>query len=137
MDRRPVVIRKSKTRIRAFFLLFEFIFLLTPKVFSDNFTFNASSGRVITPNGDGKNDFFIVSFFNPQFSSVTGKIYDLKGHLVAEMSPASSPTCPSLPTLQCLMWNGTSNGRTVLGGIYVYVLSSGGEVYDGTVVVIR
>ncbi len=106
-------------------------------VFAQNFTISAVSGKIITPNGDGKNDDFIVSFYNPQFSQISGKIFDLNGHLVATMTSASSPLCPSQPTLQCLMWDGKSNGQEAQGGVYVYLLQSGSEVYDGTVALIR
>jgi hypothetical protein len=122
---------------RPYVLALTALFSLAAVVSSKNFTFNAISNRIVTPNVAGKNNFFAVSFFNPQFSQVDGKIYDLKGHLVSSMTPALSPICPSVPTLQCLMWDGTSNGPIVSGGVYIYVIESGSEVYDGTVVVIR
>ncbi len=127
----------NRSWARPYLAAIAIIIGLASSIPAQNFTFSAASSKIITPNGDGKNDFFIVSFFNPQFSQVSGKIYDLKGHLVADMTAALPPVCPSAPTLQCLMWDGTSNGRVALGGVYVYVISSGSEVYDGTVVVIR
>ncbi len=98
------------------------------------FTFNAAgiSNREITPNGDGRNDTVEFLFDNPQFSAITGTIYDLKGHLVSSMLP-----CTDQPAAQCLMWDAKSNGRIVPGGVYVYQIKGEGKTYTGTVVVIK
>ena len=58
------------------------------------FKFSGGLVRVITPNGDGKNDVAIVCYENPRDSEVTGRVYDLRGGLVSHMvrSLASSHT---------------------------------------------
>lgn len=98
------------------------------------FAFNEAgiSNREITPNGDGKNDTVEFLFDNPQYSSITGQIFDLQSHLVSGMQ-----SCPDQPASQCLMWDAKSNGRVVPGGIYVYQIKGEGKTYTGTVVVIR
>lgn len=129
----------TRAKVKKAFL-FIAVFLSAAASHAQGFSFNAVSNREITPTVPGKNDFFVVSFNNPSFSAVSGKIYDLKGHLIAGMTPyvdTTTPQCPANSISQCLMWNATSNGHIVEGGVYVYVISGAGHVYDGTVVVIR
>jgi hypothetical protein len=87
------------------------------------------SNRLITPNGDGKNDTMVFVFDNPSGASARGTIYDLKGARVASMVPG--------PVENSLVWDPRAEGRDVPGGVYVYQIESGGEVYNGTAVVIR
>ena len=98
------------------------------------FVFNAAgvSNRTITPNGDGKNDTVVFTFDNPQFSEVTGKIFDLKGAFVGGMS-----SDPSLDPSTTLIWDGRAGGRVVPGGVYIYQISAEGRTFTGTVVVIK
>jgi len=35
--------------------------------------------KIFTPNGDGWNDYFEITYENPADGMVNGKIYDLKG----------------------------------------------------------
>lgn len=89
--------------------------------------------RVITPNGDGKNDDFIV-IYDPGPNNVvpSGRIYDLKGHYVANMKVAGT----GVPNT--ITWDGKStNGRVVSGGVYVYAIAGGGKNFTGTVIVAR
>lgn len=101
------------------------------------FAFNQAgvSNRFITPNGDRKNDNVVFTFDNPQDSSITGKIYDLHGRVVA----ASLPPGPTAPAVGqgSLVWDGTAGGRPVPGGVYIYQISGEGQTFTGTVVVIR
>lgn len=85
--------------------------------------------RLITPNGDGKNDTMVYIFDNPQSAAVSGKIYDLRGALVATMKPG--------PVLNSLVWDGKAGGQVVSGGVYIYQLEADGNVYNGTIVVVR
>lgn len=96
------------------------------------FSFDASglSNRLITPNGDGRNDGFVISFSNPADSAISGRIYDLRGAFVADMTAGPVPGTT-------LAWNGRSGGAAVRSGIYVYVLEGEGKSFSGTVVVIR
>ncbi len=98
---------------------------------SGGFSADASglSNRLITPNGDGKNDTMVFVFDNPSGASAKGTIYDLKGARAASMTPG--------PVENSLVWDPRAEGRDVPGGVYVYQIESGGEVYNGTAVVIR
>lgn len=85
--------------------------------------------RFITPNGDGKNDDVVFHFDNPRDVAVQGAIYDLKGALVAQMTPSTSP--------DTLKWDGKSNATVVPSGVYIYQIEAEDKVFNGTVVVIR
>ncbi len=87
------------------------------------------SNRLLTPNGDGKNDSMVFVFDNPMESGVKGRIYDLKGALVAKMTAGNISNS--------LVWDGKSGGLAVPGGVYIYQIESGGNVYNGTVAVIK
>ncbi|MBI4387227.1 MAG: gliding motility-associated C-terminal domain-containing protein [Elusimicrobia bacterium] len=88
------------------------------------------SNRILTPNGDGKNDTVVVVFDNPRDSSVGGKIIDLKGASVASMTQG--------PVANSLQWDGkASNGNVVPGGVYIYQIDAEGKIFNGTVVVIK
>lgn len=96
------------------------------------FTFDIKeiSNKVITPNGDGRNDYTVLQFYNPKDSAVSGKIYDLRGMHVADMRPGTQVT-------DSLTWDGTSNGRVVPRGVYIYQIKAEEKVFNGTIVVIR
>jgi hypothetical protein len=88
------------------------------------------SGRVITPNGDGKNDTLIFGYDpGPDNVAATGRIYDLKGAFVADMTPGPVPNT--------LTWDGRMNGRYVASGVYAYEIKGGGKTFSGTIVVAR
>ena len=87
------------------------------------------TNRLITPNGDGKNDTMVFIFDNPQEKTVKGRIYDLRGALVATMGPG--------PIGNALVWDAKSGGQVVPGGVYIYQIEAQGTVYNGTVAVIR
>jgi gliding motility-associated-like protein len=87
------------------------------------------TNRLITPNGDGKNDTMVFIFDNPQEKEVKGRIYDLRGALVASMGPG--------PIANALVWDAKSGGQVVPGGVYIYQIEAQGTVYNGTVAVIR
>jgi gliding motility-associated-like protein len=88
------------------------------------------SSRVITPNDDGRNDTLIFTYDpGPRNVQPTGKIYDLRGAVVAEMTPGLVPNT--------LTWNGRMNGQSVTSGIYVYKIVGDGKTFTGTIVVSR
>src|ERR1019366_4759153 len=60
--------------------------------------------RIITPNRDGWNDKAIFQFDNPQLLPITGKIYDITGALVANLTTGPDPD-------SSLEWDGKSNGK--------------------------
>jgi fibronectin type 3 domain-containing protein len=88
------------------------------------------SSRVITPNGDGLNDTLIFTY-DPGPHNVTpaGKIFDLRGAAVADMTPGLVPNT--------LTWNGYMNGLPVHSGAYVYRITGDGKTFTGTIVVAR
>jgi gliding motility-associated-like protein len=96
------------------------------------FSFNMAgvSNRFVTPNGDHRNDNVVFTFDNPQNSPVSAKILDLRGRLVASNLPMG-------PQSNSLVWDGTGNGRSVPGGVYVYQIQSEGRTFTGTLVVIK
>lgn len=89
--------------------------------------------KIFTPNGDGWNDFFEIQYANPKDGFVSGKIYDLRGALVAEMEKEASE--------ETLRWDGKdANGNPAPGGVYIYQIEVTGpeeKVINGTVVVAR
>lgn len=99
---------------------------------SDTAVFDLSniSGRVITPNGDGKNDSVIFTYDpGPRGVVPEGKIYDVRGGFVASMTPGFVPNT--------LTWDGYMNGRPVTSGVYVYQIKGDGKTFSGTIVVAR
>ncbi|PIU19897.1 MAG: hypothetical protein COT18_05115, partial [Elusimicrobia bacterium CG08_land_8_20_14_0_20_59_10] len=87
------------------------------------------TNRLITPNGDGKNDTMVFIYDNPLGNTVKGRIYDLRGTLVASMTQG--------PVGNSLLWDARAGGRVVPGGIYIYQITAGAKRYNGTVAVIR
>jgi gliding motility-associated-like protein len=89
--------------------------------------------KTFTPNGDGWNDYFEIQYANPKDGSVSGKIYDLRGALVAGMEKGANE--------ETLMWDGKdANGNPAPGGVYIYQIEVTGpenKVINGTVVVAR
>lgn len=96
------------------------------------FTFDIAqiSNKVITPNGDGLNDFVVFRFNNPQASSVAGQVFDVRGAKIADMTAGSQ-------VAGSLVWDGKSGGRAVPRGVYVYQIEAEGKTFNGTIVVIR
>ncbi len=88
------------------------------------------SNRVITPNGDHKNDLLIITY-DPGASNAgaRGRIYDIQGQFVADMTAGQVPNT--------LVWDGRMNGRPVSSGVYIYKIEGGGKTYTGSVVVAR
>jgi len=88
------------------------------------------SNKVITPNGDGRNDYVVFRLENPRDSSLSGAVYDLRGAHVADMRPGAQ-------VADSLTWDGTSNGRAVSRGVYIYQIKAEDRVFNGTILVIR
>ena len=94
---------------------------------------SAALNRLVTPNGDGKNDTFVFRCYNPRSAAVNGRIYDLTGKETGKMRVKSSNTADSFDVLD---WDPNSGGRKE-GGIYIYRVRVETTVYTGTVMVIR
>jgi hypothetical protein len=71
----------------------------------------------------------VFIFDNPQDKAVKGRLFDLRGGVVASMNPG--------PVANSLIWDARSGGQVVPGGVYIYQIEADGTVYNGTVVVVR
>lgn len=92
------------------------------------FGFSGVSNRFVTPNGDGRNDTATFRFDNPRDSAGSLRIYDVRGHKVAEVAIDPSSSAGSVS------WD---PGRAAASGIYIYVISIEGRTVTGAVVVVR
>lgn len=105
-------------------------FALVQSLRATEFTLNTVFPRIFSPNGDGWNDVATFVFENPQDSGVQGKIFDIGGGFVANMTPGGLP--------DTLRWDGKdSSGKVVSAGIYLYQIKAEGKNLTGTVVVAR
>jgi hypothetical protein len=93
------------------------------------FSFGGLTNRIITPNGDRKNDTVVFQFSNPRDAAGSVKIYDVRGHIVA--------TIAVNPGDQNATWDPRAGGQSPQGGLYVYVLQVENTVATGVVVVIK
>ncbi|MBI3298549.1 MAG: hypothetical protein HYZ75_10325 [Elusimicrobia bacterium] len=113
------------------------------------FTFRGYINRFITPNADQKNDLAILCADNPKDFAVRGKIFDLRGHFVADMVHTTvGPLGGALGMCdilfggqfkpQALTWDGrVAGGGVVTSGVYVYRIEAEETAVTGTVVVAR
>ncbi|MFH1282155.1 MAG: gliding motility-associated C-terminal domain-containing protein, partial [bacterium] len=86
--------------------------------------------RIITPNGDGWNDYVNFVFENPLDSEVKGEIMDVRGSWVAELKVGV--------VANSLMWDGRdSKGNVCSAGVYMYQIKCEGKIFTGTVVIAR
>ncbi|MDX6771118.1 MAG: hypothetical protein SF051_16430 [Elusimicrobiota bacterium] len=96
--------------------------------------------RVVTPNGDGRNDLAFFCFDNPADSDITGKVFTLFGAEVASMTPRASSagtSCPGGFLPQRVTWDGRSSSGAAGSGLYVYRISIEGRQFTGTLLVVR
>ncbi|MBI2362490.1 MAG: hypothetical protein HYV15_03800 [Elusimicrobia bacterium] len=106
---------------------------------------------MITPNGDTKNPQAILCVDNPKDFAVRGRIFDLRGHVVTDMTHVVDPSrvdatkavkqCdlgfPGQFKPQALIWDGRANGAAVTSGVYIWRIESDEAAVTGTVVVAR
>ena len=96
--------------------------------------------KIITPNGDRINDYFMVRFDNPKDSTISGSIYNIEGRNIAEMK-AIEVASSGMVTISdsSLAWDGkTRDGSVVDAGVYLYqITTSESEKVTGTVVVAK
>ena len=93
------------------------------------FTFNGVSNRLITPNGDGRNDNVYFSFTNPRDAGGSVKIYDVRGRCVATLTVNPGDAFE--------IWDARVNGAVAPAGVYVFVVNVEGATYSGTLAVVR
>ncbi|RKR84448.1 gliding motility-associated-like protein [Mucilaginibacter gracilis] len=83
------------------------------------------TSNVITPNGDGKNDIWVVRNID-LYPANTVKVYDKTGKLVYSKTGYNND------------WNGYYNGSPLPQGTYIYVVDLGtGVPYKGVISVVR
>lgn len=111
------------------------------------FRFFGPLSRIITPNGDGRNDLAIFCFDNPAGSGVSGNVFSLLGSAVGTMGPeTANPTGSGCPAGtpgplgsngEYMTWDGRSNGTVVRSGVYIYRIRAEEKSYTGTLIVVR
>lgn len=89
--------------------------------------------RLVTPNGDSRNDTFMFKCHNPSELLVRGEIFDLKGRKVADMVREMSAPIDDFYYME---WD-PNLGMRAAGGVYIYQVTVGDSVLKGTVIVIR
>lgn len=89
--------------------------------------------RLVTPNGDNRNDTFVFRCYNPRDAAVEAKIYDLAGREIAIMRLKSIGTTDYFYNYE---WNPNSGGHHP-GGVYIYQVRVETKVYKGTITIIR
>ena len=97
------------------------------RVGSFNFNQAGVSNRVVTPNGDGKNDDVVFVYDNPRGALVRVRILDRRGRVVAADLPQG-------PVTDSKVW---APAATVPGGVYIYQVESEGTTFSGTIVIVK
>lgn len=111
-----------------FFLSGFFVALLSLEE-AFGFSLVTVSHRIFTPNGDSLNDRVLFELINDEDELISGKIFDITGGFVAEMTVLDEDT---------ISWQGQDRlGHTVPSGIYLYQLESQSQKISGSIVVAR
>jgi len=117
-----------------------------------NFSFQGYVSKFLTPNGDNLNPRAILCVDNPKDLAVRGRVFDLRGAHVADMTHiidtlGTDVTKPVVACkaafgtpfkMQAVVWDGRAlGGGTVSGGVYVWRIEAEETAVTGTVVVAR
>lgn len=85
--------------------------------------------NAISPNGDGKNDVWKLSFINLLYPNATVEVFNRWGHRLFYSEGYASP------------WDGTYNGEAVPQGTYYYVINLNDATepnpYKGTILILN
>lgn len=89
--------------------------------------------KLVTPNHDGKNDYFVFRCYNPRDAAIEARIYDMAGREVAKMDLMAGDHSDFYYDYR---WDPNSGSKKP-GGVYLYQIRVETTVYKGTVAVIR
>ena len=82
--------------------------------------------KIITPNGDGKNDVALFTFANP-FDNIKVEIFDMTGHRIRTLFSATDNG-----------WDGRNDsGSIVESGVYIYQFRQDGKLISGLIAVAK
>ncbi|MBN1384538.1 MAG: gliding motility-associated C-terminal domain-containing protein [Elusimicrobia bacterium] len=86
--------------------------------------------KIFTPNNDGIWDVMEFHYENPVKSDVIGKLYDMTGAFVANMTKGNTDSS--------LKWDGNyDSGDKAPSGVYIYSIEAEGRIINGTIVLAR
>jgi len=84
---------------------------------------------IFTPNGDQVNDYVFFYYDGYSGKQISGKIFDLSGALMKEMSEVVPGQ---------MKWDGKdAAGKVMESGVYVYQIQAGDEIINGSVVLAK
>jgi hypothetical protein len=130
--------RNIETFLAAAFLL---LAMLAFAYAAGSFRFFGPLRRVISPNGDGKNDIAVFCFDNPEQSAVSGSVYSLLGAHVADLGPerrgGSDCAAATFGGTNYMTWDGKADNATVRSGVYIYKLRAEETNFTGSILVVR
>ncbi|RYY07858.1 MAG: gliding motility-associated C-terminal domain-containing protein, partial [Sphingobacteriaceae bacterium] len=88
--------------------------------------YQLTANNVITPNGDGKNDTWVIKNID-YYPSNTVKVFDKAGRIVYQKQGYTND------------WNGTYNNTALTQGTYYYVIDFGAGLgtFKGYITIIR
>lgn len=108
-------------------------YMVKQSIRSTSFVLNKVYPQTFTPNGDNRNDYVEFQFENPTDSNPQGKIFDLRGALVAELVKGDN--------YNSLIWDGRINqGEIAPPGVYIYQIEVTGtesKVFNGIVILAK
>ena len=91
-----------------------------------SFRYEGATNRLITPNGDGRNDSATFRFANPRAAAGSLRIYTLRGREVATVSIGATDSTAT--------WAPPSSTPS---GVYVFVIRLDDGAYSGAVAVVK
>ena len=88
-------------------------------------TIDVEASQAFTPNGDGKNDLWIINNIDV-YESCPIRIFNRRGQNVYEASQYAND------------WDGIFNGKELAEGAYYYIMTCGtSEVHTGNITLLR
>jgi len=81
--------------------------------------------NIFTPNGDGVNDYLTISYTGAAKQNFSMQIYNRWGGKIFQSQRSD------------FRWDGSFDGKPCTEGVYLYVLTLGGETHDGFITLVR